>query len=758
MISFFFSIFVQSIKYLEPHQDWEIPIHENLFTGRMWGSNNFRIPAIAYMKDNSILALTDFRYNHAGDLPAKIGVGGRKRFSNGTYTSGFIITGTPVRNVGDGDVAVVVDRKTGCVFAVWSGDKGFQGGTGSISTAANPAHVYFSRSWDNGESWEERHDITHFIYSNLCTKCDYTRKNHFDRLFVTSGNGCQMRDGTLVFAVLVHEDVNNKNYNYVLYTEDMGDTWDLAKGRSQDGADEAKLIELNNGDLMISIRRTYSRSQEWSKDRGDTWYRNQNMQNITHYRTNGDLRRMTSVIDGFDKNRILHTLIFNGGGRRNVSLMISYDEGETWPYRKSIEFAGSAYSSVDSTKEGEIFVFYEKDGPTTYDMNMAKVSLEWLTEGTDHYEKPKLLKWCYLTDPKNEGGVSKCPDSTYKYGFKVFDQYIDSYMLYPEEVQYTFVDKFRDFNVDLSIEGLNTGNYNRLSSNSNDRNMINFIGKSSPDHKSRSITINNFDVSLPASEVSNINLILTNGDLTFKKCEQIDIFVSSNSNKIGIKGWDDKSKSNLYTIPSTKNVIFEVSGNINVHRQSEYSSSKSSSKLLEDSLSKIKFIGANKKNPTTIKLIGDWSKEEGNKICFEQDSTNQFSVEIKKGSENNFDLSATGDKKPNIIVIQDPTSPPTSAPTSAPTSVPTSLPTSEPTSEPSLVPTETVSPSETNDNNNANKSKESKGVSYLVAVLIGMAGLIVGLLIGLIILFVTKRKSTPAAESQSGLVFTPILD
>lgn len=775
LCTFIFAFFIQlvkPVKYLEPHQDWEIPTYENLFQGRMWGSNNYRIPAVAYMKDDTILALTDFRYNHAGDLPAKIGVGGRKRFNNGTWTSGFIITGTPVRNVGDGDVAVVVDRKTGCVFAVWSGDKGFQGGPGSISTAANPAHVYFSRSWDNGESWEERHDITKFIYSHLCTECDDHRKYNISKLFVTSGTGCQMRDGKLVFAVLAADHVEGVdkenqvvNRNYVLYTDDMGDTWDLAKGRSVDGADEAKLVELNNGDLLLSIRFYYERKFQWSKDAGDTWYRSAKMQNVSHFRTNGDIKRMTSTIDGFEKNRLLHTLVYSGNARRNVSLAISYDEGETWPYRKSIEYYGSAYSAIDINKEGEIFFFYEKDGLTTYDMNMAKVSLEWLTDGFDHYEKPKLLKWCYLTDPKNENEASKCPSETYKNGYKVFDQYIESYMVYPKEVQYTFVDKFRDINVDLSLEGLNKGSYNRLSSD--DRTKINFNGHSTHDHPPRTLAITNFDISIPASEIPNIDLTLTNGDITVKNCSSLDVFVSSNSDKLGIRLWDDESKSKLYSISSTKNIIFEVSGQVNVYHPSKFSSN--SKKLLEgSSISKIQFVSTNIKEPVTVKMMDEWSQDEGSKISFVQDSKHQMIVEVKQGSENNFDNSGSDDSKPPIHVIPDPTSKPTeppssepsSAPTSEPSSAPSSAPSSVPTVEPSNIPTNPQTPSNSGDDSQTNQTKESKGVPLAIAIVIGVAGLVIGLAIGLIILFATRKRSSKGGrdESQSGMVFTPILD
>ena len=43
---------------------------------------------------------------------------------------------------------------------------------------------------------------------------------------------------------------------------------------------------------------------------------------------NGDIVRYTSTLDGYDKDRILHTVPNHATERQNVSLFLSYDEGE----------------------------------------------------------------------------------------------------------------------------------------------------------------------------------------------------------------------------------------------------------------------------------------------------------------------------------------------------------------------------------------------------------------------------------------------
>ena len=133
-----------------------------IFQSGMYNSQHYRIPAIQQLKDESIIAICDQRINTADDLPNKIGVIVRRLPPHSqTWSDGYLISG-PLRDVGDGDPAVVIDRKTGTVFCLWSGDKGFWGS--QMSSYNDPERVYFSRSYDNGLTWEDKHDITKYIY------------------------------------------------------------------------------------------------------------------------------------------------------------------------------------------------------------------------------------------------------------------------------------------------------------------------------------------------------------------------------------------------------------------------------------------------------------------------------------------------------------------------------------------------------------------------------------------------------------------
>lgn len=68
-----------------------------------------------------------------------------------------------------------------------------------------------------------------------------------------------------------------------------------------------------------------------------------------------------------------------------MTVRISYDEGKTWSEGKTIYPGGSAYSSLTALDNGDIGLFFEKDG---YKENpFVSFSLEWLTSGQDKWKK-----------------------------------------------------------------------------------------------------------------------------------------------------------------------------------------------------------------------------------------------------------------------------------------------------------------------------------------------------------------------------------
>ena len=153
------------------------------------------------------------------------------------------------------------------------------------------------------------------------------------------------------------------------------------------GGDEAKVTELVDGRILMSIRHGGKRWYNISENGGETWQPTTSTWNdITAPACNGDLIRYTSVNQGYDRNRLLHSVPY-GTQRTDVTVYISYDEGETWPLSKCIVPYSSAYSSLCILPDGTIGLYVEEEpnGSSGYSTVFYNFSLEGLTDGNDTF-------------------------------------------------------------------------------------------------------------------------------------------------------------------------------------------------------------------------------------------------------------------------------------------------------------------------------------------------------------------------------------
>ena len=361
-----------------PSGDREIILaHTLLFQSGDYNSTNYRIPGVITAKDGSIVAVTDKRKYNQGDLPEDIDIVCRRSTDGGhTWSEPYTIAQGTGYNHGFGD----------CVLA-WTNDDngliaGFVGGVGLWnSTPSNPIRSYIARSYDNGQTWTEPEDITDFIFGSNCVVPEHRT---WRASFFGSGNGLITSTGRIMFVAAIRETTAQSLSNYAVYSDDNGITWHVS-GRASVSGDEAKVTELVDGRILMSIRHNGKRWYNISNDGGETWQSSTSTWNdITAPACNGDMIRYTSVNQGFNKNRLLHSVPF-GSSRTDVSVYISYDEGETWPVRKCIVPYSSAYSSLCVLPDGTIGLYVEEEYPgnSGYSTVFYNFSLEWLTDGSD---------------------------------------------------------------------------------------------------------------------------------------------------------------------------------------------------------------------------------------------------------------------------------------------------------------------------------------------------------------------------------------
>ncbi len=344
-----------------------------------YGSANYRIPAVITAKDGSVVAVTDKRKYNEGDLPQDIDIVCNRSTDGGrTWSEPYTIAQGTGINHGFGDCALAWSNDENGLVAVFVGGPGLWS-----STPSNPIRSYKSYSYDNGQTWTEPEDITHFIFGDNCVIPEHQT---WQASFFGSGNGLLTSSGRIMFVAAIREGAAQSLNNYAVYSDDNGLTWQVS-GRASTNGDEAKVTELVDGRILMSIRHSGKRRYNISEDGGETWQPTTSTWNdITAPACNGDVIRYTSVSQGHNKSRLLHS-VPKGTQRKDVTVYVSYDEGLTWPVSKTIVPYNSAYSSLCVLPDGTIGLYVEEDpsGVSGYSTVFYNFSIEWLTNGDDTY-------------------------------------------------------------------------------------------------------------------------------------------------------------------------------------------------------------------------------------------------------------------------------------------------------------------------------------------------------------------------------------
>lgn len=359
------------------------PERVSLFEMGEAGSKYYRIPALTKAKDGSLVAIADKRGDALGDLPNIITIVSKRSTDNGKTWSDMSIVaqGDTVTQCGYGDAVVIADEKEGNLVAVFSGNNGLW-----ASNENNLSRTYTSTSTDNGQSWTPIVDITDQVYGGVYG--EGTRHG----LFTGSGSGIQLKHGKhagrMILVVAARNDASwgGTMSNYAVYSDDGGKTWQVSKNAACTNGDEAKVVELANGNILMSIRNRAKghRLFSLSSDGGETWSEPKLNETILDPACNGDIIAYTHG----GKNLLLHSLPASPTTRENVTIYVSEDNGETWTAKRRIYNGYSAYSSLQVLDDGTIGIIVEEGkwdgnlpGEDGFNLGYYRFSLDWLMEG-----------------------------------------------------------------------------------------------------------------------------------------------------------------------------------------------------------------------------------------------------------------------------------------------------------------------------------------------------------------------------------------
>lgn len=348
------------------------------------GSHYWRIPAMVVLhhqqgenasKNGRVVTMADNRFDHNTDLPSHIDVYERHSDDNGaTWSTHKMVVGTEADHAlvggyhGFGDVSLV-ECASGKIVAIMVGGPGYFG-----STPSNPIVPTIITSTDGGDTWSTPRTLTDELYNTTYNE------GAVQGSFAGSGRGLMLQrqkdkqlNGRIMFA-MSHRFANNNVQEYIIYSDDEGNTWKFSTQSAYSGGDESKLVELADGTVMISVRQSGQRGYNKSTDGGVTWGTQAKWTDIDGNACNGDILYV-------NKHVMLHSYP-NDGKRKNVTIKASFDSGKSWSKPYVVCAPSSCYSTMDVTKDGDIAIFYEDNACSTgFVLNYVVLPTSFIYEG-----------------------------------------------------------------------------------------------------------------------------------------------------------------------------------------------------------------------------------------------------------------------------------------------------------------------------------------------------------------------------------------
>ncbi len=312
-------------------------------------SKFYRIPAITTLPDGTIVVVADKRIETLNDLPGKIDVVVRRSTDGGRTWGPYITVAEHDSMGGYGDPAIVYDRRTGDLIVISSHGNGLWD--------KSPSHTSISRSHDGGLTWEKPVDISDQIFT---TDPNGKQPIKLTAAFASSGRALQLRNGRLMFVLVTRKDGVDPFPCYAIYSDDGGRTWKASKTPGTLDGDESKIVELPNGDLLMSIRARFGKTRKFSlsKDKGVTWTElTEGYDNLPDVKCNGDI-----IPIRYNGKDILLQSLPAGPWRSNITIYASSDGGRTWPRSYQVMHGPAAYSTMTLMPDGKSIGIVNEEG------------------------------------------------------------------------------------------------------------------------------------------------------------------------------------------------------------------------------------------------------------------------------------------------------------------------------------------------------------------------------------------------------------
>lgn len=256
--------------------------------------------------------------------------------------------------------------------------------------------AFYQRSTDDGLNWSEPVEIT--------ATFEPFKKDYDWKVLATGPNhGIQLRGGRLLVPVWLSTgtggNAHRPSVTATIFSDDGGKSWqagEIAVPNTQEwiNPNETVAVELKDGRVMLNVRsesKAHRRLVVTSPDGATAWSTPRFdeallepicMAGLVRYDHGGESLLLFSNPHNLEGGREGEPEPGKSRARKNLSIKLSRDEGQTWPVHRLLEDGPSAYSDLAVTKSGVILCFYGTGSKLSFagsSLRLARFNLEWLT-------------------------------------------------------------------------------------------------------------------------------------------------------------------------------------------------------------------------------------------------------------------------------------------------------------------------------------------------------------------------------------------
>ncbi len=338
------------------------PTGHALFVSGEEGSHTYRIPGLAVTTRGTVLAFCEARRKGGGDS-GDIDLVVKRSTDNGKTWSDQTLIWDDAGNT-CGNPCALVDHETGTVWLLSTWNRGDDREHAIIhGRSKDTRRVFVVSSADDGLTWSKPKEITSDV-----------KKSEWTWYATGPGSGIQIQHGTHKGRLVIpcdHIEAKTRHYySHVIYSDDHGKTWKLGGSTPRHQVNECEVVELTGGRLMLNMR-NYDRSKKnrqvaVSDDGGVTWKDQRFDETLVDPICQAAIERYRWP-DGEQKGLILFSNPASRGGRVNMTVRASYDDGRTWPHQRVFYEGPSAYSDLAVLPDGRIACLYEAGRKRPYE-------------------------------------------------------------------------------------------------------------------------------------------------------------------------------------------------------------------------------------------------------------------------------------------------------------------------------------------------------------------------------------------------------